>query len=177
MKIIDNFVISGYPRSGNTYLSFAFKLLYYPDLELYRHHHTVITISKFDRIFIPFRNPLDCIASWSNYPISSKIEDDIKFYIRFHKAVLDNIYKVILMDFDYFTKDIDYIKNKVFNNFGIGTDNNVTDAQVKEEMIANSKEINLPRNNKEELDAVKAELQQIPEFAQCVELYERLKQV
>ena len=124
---------------------------------------------------VPFRNPLDAISSWHKWPSTCELEADVRYYIRFHKAVLDNLHKVVLMDFDYFTKDLDYIKNKVFKNFGIGTDNQVTDAQVKEVMLAGGKEINLPRNNKEELDIVKAELQRMAGFNECVELYNALK--
>lgn len=168
-------ITSGYPRSGSTYLNQALNLLYYPERQVNLNEHTVITITNGNNIIVPFRKPLDAIASWKIYPLESTLDQDIKFYIRFHKAVLDNLYKVILMDFDYFTKDIDYIKNKVFKNFGIGTDNYVTDAQVKKAMLANGKEINLPRNNKEELDAVKAELQGMAGFNECVELYNALK--
>lgn len=170
-------ITSGFPRSGSTYLNQALNLLYYPEQEVNWNRHTVVAMETARRIIVPFRNPIDSIASWHLYPSWGKIENDIKFYIRFHSFVLSNLNKTILMDFDCFTKDIDYIKDKIFKNFGLGTDNYVTDAQVKEAMLANGKDINLPRNNKEELDAVKAELQQMPEFAQCVELYERLKQV
>lgn len=176
MTLSDKFVISGYPRSGNTYLSFAFKLLYYPDLELYRHTHTVIAITKSDKAFVPFRNPVDSIASWNEYPLSSKIQDDIKYYIRFYKGVLDNLDKAVLMDFDYFTKDIEYIKSKVLKNLGIGTDNYVTNELVKQEMLLNGKQNNLPRNNQDQLNAVKEQLVNEPLFEQCVELYNKLKE-
>lgn len=168
-------ITSGFPRSGSTYLNQAINLLYYPEQEVNWNRHTVIAIEKANKIIVPFRNPLDAIASWKNYPLESTLDQDIKFYIRFYKAVLDNLHKIVLMDFDYFTKDIDYIKDKVFKNFGIGTDNYVTDAQVKEAMLFNDKELNLPRNNKEELDAVKTELQGMAGFNECVELYNALK--
>jgi hypothetical protein len=80
------------------------------------------------------------------------------------------------MDFEYFTKDIDYIENKVFQNFSIETNNYVTDAQVKEAMLANGKDINLPRNNKEELDAVKQQLVNLAGFDQCLDLYKQLQE-
>lgn len=170
-------ITSGYPRSGNTYLNYALNLLYYPEESANWNNHTVVAVEKANKIMVPFRNPLDSISSWHKYPWQSTMIDDINYYIRFYSAILGSLDKVVLMDFDYFTKDIDYIKDKIFKNFSIGTDNYVIDAQVKEAMLANGKDINLPRNYKEELDAVKAELQQMPEFTQCVELYERLKQV
>lgn len=168
-------ITSGFPRSGSTYLNQTLNLLYYPDQEVNWNRHTVVAIEQANQIMVTFRNPLDSIASWHKYPLPSTLEADVKFYIRFYSMVFANLNKIILMDFDYFTKDIDYIKDKVFKNFGIGTDNYVTDAQVKEVMLANDKKINLPRNNKEELDSVKAELQQMNEFMECVNLYNTLK--
>lgn len=170
-------ISSGYPRSGNTYLNYCLHLLYFPNEVVNNNIHTVTGIEKLDKVIVPFRNPLDCISSWYTYPWESSIQEDIQYYIRFHKAVLDNLHKIVLIDFDFFTQDIDYIKDKVFKNFGIDTTNFVTDIQVKETMLANSKELNLPRNNKLELDVVKAELQQIPEFTECIDLYARLKRI
>lgn len=170
-------ITSGFPRSGSTYLNQALNLLYYPKQEFNWNRHSVVAIEQANRIIVTFRNPVDSLASWQKYPSNGNLEADIKYYIRFYSAVLDNLNKVVLMDFDIFTKDIDYIKDKVFKNFGIETDNNVTDAQVKEAMLANGKDINLPRNNKEELETVKQQLINTPGFDQCVELYNQLKNI
>lgn len=171
----DLLITSGFPRSGSTYLNQAINLLYYPEQEVNWNRHTVVAIENATTVMVTFRNPVDAIASWHKYPSFGQLDADIKYYIRFYKAVLDNIKKVVLMDFDCFTKDIDYIKDKIFKNFGIGTDNYVTDAQVKEAMLANGKEINLPRNNQEELEAVKIALVETPEFQTCLDLYAQLK--
>ena len=124
---------------------------------------------------VAFRNPVDSISSWQKYPSSGNLEADIKYYIRFHTAVLNNLSKVVLMDFDLFTKDIDYIKDKVFKNFGLTASRFVTDEDVKQAMLTNGKEINLPRNNQEELAQVKEELPNVPGFDKCLELYAQLK--
>ena len=166
---------SGFPRSGNTYLNQALNLLYYPKQEVNLNRHTVMAIENATKIIVAFRNPVDAIASWHNYPSGGQLESDIKFYIRFYSAVLDNITKVVLMDFDYFTKDIDYIKDKVFKNYGLTASRFVTDEDVRQAMLANGKKINLPRNNKEELAQVKEELPNIEGFDKCLELYAQLK--
>ena len=168
-------ITSGFPRSGSTYLNQALNLLYYPDQEVNWNRHTVVAIENATTIMVTFRSPEDSIASWHTYPSGSQLESDIRFYIRFYSAVLDNLNKVVLMDFDYFTKDIYYIKDKVFKNFGIDTNRYVTDAEVKEAMLANDKQINLPRNNQEELALVKEQLQNITGFDKCLELYAQLK--
>jgi hypothetical protein len=78
------------------------------------------------------------------------------------------------MDFDLFIKDIDYIKNKVFANFNIDTNNQVTDFQIKKSIINKEKEINLPRNNKEELQVIKELISNTQGFDTCLELYNNL---
>lgn len=168
-------ITSGFPRSGSTYLNQALNLLYYPEQEANWNKHTVVAIEKANRIMVTFRNPADSIASWHRYPSGGQQEEDMKFYIRFYSAVLENINKVVLMDFDYFTKDINYISDKVFKNFGIETSRYVTDSQVKEAMLADGKNINLPRNNQEELNAAKEQLITQPLFQKCVELFNELK--
>lgn len=169
-------ITSGFPRSGSTYLNQSINLLYYPEQEVNWNRHTVVAIEKANRIMVTFRNPADSIASWQKYPSNGHLEEDIRFYIRFYSAVLDNLNKVVLMDFDYFTKDLDYIKDKVFKNFGIETNRYITDSQVREAMLANGKDINLPRNNKEELALVKEQLQNTAGFDKCLELYAQLKE-
>jgi hypothetical protein len=168
-------ITSGFPRSGSTYLNQALNLLYYPEQEVNWNRHTVISIEQADQIMATFRNPIDSIASWNKYPSNGLLEADIQYYVRFYSAVLNNLDKVVLMDFDLFTQDLEYIKSRVLDNFGISTDAAVTDAQVKEAMLLNNKEINLPRNNKEELDAVKAILSNLPEFQECLSIYATLK--
>lgn len=168
-------ITSGYPRSGSTYLNQALNLLYYPEQKVNTNRHTVSAIDKANRIMVTFRNPVDSVASWQKYPSQASLEADIKFYIRFYSAVLNNLSKVVLMDFDFFTKDIDYIKDKVFKNFGLTASRFVTDEDVKQAMLTNGKEINLPRNNQEELARVKEELPNVPGFDKCLELYAQLK--
>ena len=168
-------ITSGYPRSGNTYLNEALNHLYYSKDDFFWNRHEVVAIEKADLILVPFRKPIDSIASWHNYPSSHNLELDVKYYIRFYTAVLDNLNKVVLMDFDFFTKDIDYIKDKVFKNYGLTTSRFVTDEDVKQAMLTNGKEINLPRNNQEELARIKEELPNVPGFDKCLELYAQLK--
>jgi hypothetical protein len=170
-------ITSAYPRSGSTYLNQALQLFYYPSEKVNENKHTTIAIKKSKKIMISFRNPLDSIASWHKYPSNGLIEADIKFYVRFYSYVLDNLNKVVLMDFDNFTQDIEYIKSQVSNNYNLTTDALVTNDEVKMAMLVNGKEINLPRNNKEELNLIKESLKSMPEFTKCIDLYARLKQI
>lgn len=167
---------SGYPRSGNTYLNYALRHLYYATEPTNITWHTVAKLDAREKIIVPIRKPLDCISSLHLYPSNCSLDMDIKYYIRFHEAVLSRLDKIVLMDFDYFTENIEYIKDKVSKNFGIGTDSSITDTQVKEVMLAGNKDINLPRNNQEELNAVKERLVNQPLFEKCINLYRQIKE-
>jgi hypothetical protein len=170
-------ITSAFPRSGSTYLNQALQLLFYPSDPVNLNRHSVIAIKKSEKIMVPFRNPKDSIASWHKYPSNGLLESDIKYYVRFYSFVLDNLNKVVLMDFDNFTQDIEYIKSQVSANYNLRTDSSVTNDEVKMAMLVNGKEINLPRNNKAELDLIKASLESMPEFTECIDLYARLKQI
>jgi hypothetical protein len=170
-------ITSAFPRSGSTYLNQALQLLYYPTEEVNRNRHTTIAIEKSEKIIVSFRNPKDSIASWHKYPSNGSLEADIKYYVRFYSFVLGNLDKVVLMDFDKFTQDIEYIKSQVADSYNLTTDALVTNDEVKMAMLVNGKEINLPRNNKAELDLIKASLESMPEFTKCVDIYARLKQI
>lgn len=166
---------TGYCRSGNTFLNYALKCLYYNEESVNLNWHTVAKLDAREKIIVPFRNPLDCISSWHLYPSSHSLDADIRYYLRFYTAVLEKTNKVVLMDFDYFTKDIEYVKDKVSKNFNIHTGSQITNDQVKEVMLNDSKSLNLPRNNKEELALVKEQLKNTTDFDKCLELYAQLK--
>lgn len=171
----DKLITTGYPRSGNTFLTFSLKSLYFPTEKKNQSFHTLLTLSQVDKCFVPFRNPLDSIASWKVHREGDDLIFDIKFYSRFYKGILQNLDKVILMDFDYFTKNLDYIKNKVKDNFGFDPVANPTIDDIKNLMLQESREKNLPQNNKDILDAEKSLLKEMPEFQECMDLYLDLK--
>lgn len=168
-------MIAGYPRSGNIYLSYALQLIYYPDKPWNLPRHTVSSIENNSKVIVPFRNPLDCISSWHSFFSKESIKSHIDFYIRFNTAVIKNMNKITLMDFDLFINDLNYIKYILSKNFGVTPVTEATDYEIKSVMIEKEKEINLPRNNKEELAQIKEQLQSTPGFDNCLELYAQLK--
>jgi hypothetical protein len=172
---MQDLITSAFPRSGSTYLNQALQLLYYPTKPVNQNRHTVVAIEKLEKVIVPFRNPKDSIASWHKYPSNGLLEADIKYYVRFYSYVLDNLNKIVLMDFDNFTQDIEYIKSQVSINYSLATNRSITNDEVKMAMLVNGKEINLPRNNKAELDLIKDKLESMPEFQECVKIYDTLK--
>ena len=163
-----------YPRSGQTFLNYALKHLYYAD-EVNTNYHSVKSLLRLDKPIVSLRNPLDCIASWSNYPSIGDLTNDIKFYLRFHNAVWDNKDKLVIVEFEKFTVDGNYLVAKVKEAFGFDPINNWDLDAIKSSMLENGKDINLPVDNYDNINRLKEELQTIPEFQECVELYDTLR--
>lgn len=171
----DLLVTSGFPRSGNTFLNYVLRDLYYPTESVNNNFHTVVALSKFEKIIVPFRNPLDCISSWNYYPSNHTLEDDIKFYLRFYNAALKTK-SVIFADFDKFTINIDYIKNLVLLNFGITHAQETNINLIKSVMEIDKKTKNLPNLDRTNaIDKIKNEIIFIDDFANCVNLYQLIK--
>ncbi len=70
---MDNFFILesvGYPRSGNHFLNYALRLMYYPDFQtkIVSHDYNKLTT---EFVFVPFRNPADSIPSFDISKLTS----------------------------------------------------------------------------------------------------------
>jgi len=167
-------VTSSFPRSGNTFLNYALRNIYYPNQNPNINYHTVVALSKFNKVIIPLRNPLDCISSWNYYPSGHTLENDIKFYLRFFNAVFeaDN---VIIADFDKFTINLEYIKQLVISNFGSILSHETSIDKIKTSMKSDNKLLNLPDDNRAEtINKIKEKLVDMPAFSNCLKLYNEL---
>jgi len=162
-----------YPRSGQTFLNYALKHLYYTD-EVNTNYHSVKSLLRLDKPIVSIRNPLDCIASWSNYPSRGTLIDDIKFYIRFYSAVLENKNKLVIVKFEEFTVNGNYLVSRMKQEFDIDPINTWDLDAIKSSMLENGKDINLPVDNYDNINRLKQELQDMPEFQECVKLYATL---
>lgn len=171
-------VTCGFPRSGNTFLNEVLHLTYFPELSVNLRDHSVKFLLNQKKVIVPLRNPADAMTSWHLFksPNDSKLDLHIKYYLRFHNAVLQSKSNVVILDFDYFIKDTDYIKNKIFNNFNLKAKQNVTCEQVKKVMLEKGYSKNLPQDNQIETKIVKDKLSNLSGFDQCLELYAQLKE-
>lgn len=164
-----NIISSGFPRSGNNFLAYTMSAIF--GAEPKRTNHTVYAIENSETVYVPFRNPIDCISSWHLFQNKESLEKDIKYYLRFHNAALNSTNNVILMDFDKFTINLEYVAKKINSSVpeGLSID------QIKQSMLDNGRDWNLPRDNQSELDEIKNNLLQMPEFQECLDLYQVLK--
>ncbi|AFZ44028.1 hypothetical protein PCC7418_1860 [Halothece sp. PCC 7418] len=105
-------VIEGYPRSGNTFASSAFRLAQNRPIKIaYRLHASTQLITAV-HLKIPaialIRKPEDAVLSWVIHRSHLTLEQAIKGYISFHEAILPHCNYFIIADFE-----------TVINNFGV----------------------------------------------------------
>jgi hypothetical protein len=169
MSYKDKLITSGFPRSGNMFLNYALSEMYFPDEEPQNPEHFVYKLEQNDNVIIPLRSPADCIYSWHNFKIQKEIslDPDFIFYKRFNSYVLDNLNRHIVLDFNIFTKDLSYISNKI----GIDPINICTVDDVKNRMIKDNNQWNLPRDDYNFNKATKQEVLDNPLFEECMGIY------
>jgi len=168
-----NLITCAFPRSGQTFLNYALKHLYYTD-EVNVNYHSVKSLINIEKPIVALRNPLDCITSWADKNNDNLI-DDINHYLRFHNAVLENKDKSVVLEFDKFTVDGNYVIDKIKKAFGVDPINAWDLDAIKSSMLEHEKEQNLPFGNYDNINRLKQELQSMLEFEKCEELYVTLK--
>lgn len=184
-RVINSF---GYPRSGNTFLRSSLYLLY-PEHTVGMPKHTLVEAQRYinqGKTLVVFRNPLDAISSWSIYKQEgylsprfewhklNDIDDDIKFYCRIYNYVLSNLENIILLDFDCFTNNLDYLVDKL-SPLELGPHRAVSIEDVKESMLADERRLNLPRETKSLIQGQHSIIQNSPIFKDAILLHNDLK--
>lgn len=148
--------------------------------------HTVTEVNRNiennNIVCLTFRNPLDSVASWYHYrhnylthKIKNTIEDDLKFWFRFNSNALKNKDNLTFMNFHKFSNNLIYIKNVIKNMHNIDPTHTYTVDEMKEIVIKNDDEVNLPRGNKEELDIIKKKILALPLYKKAVELFQEME--
>jgi hypothetical protein len=181
------YIVCGYPRSGNTYLNHYLSLTYGTGgRKFVGNWHTVDKLENNPtKVLVSIRNPLDCISSWANYQLTlfnldltevteASVEDDMNYYLRFMQAVLDNRENVVLFDFAEFTTDLSYVDAIIAAETPLTKRQNASDEDVKNAMNENQRQKNLPEDN--DLSAIKTMVQNNPKYADCVALYNAVKE-
>jgi hypothetical protein len=185
--ILKDFILSGYPRSGNTFLKNALEELY-PEYNTKSSIHSVSylkNMAKNNKVLVPFRNPEDCIPSWTYYRTYDLVEfnikkentyiDDINFFIRFYKESLQNAKNLIFLDFDKFSTDLNYLTNIINNSFNIEHEH-ISLECIKTKMSDNNLKKYLPRSNTIILDEIKKSVYKEKEFILAKKIYQNLKE-
>ncbi len=115
-------VIEGYPRSGNTFASSAFRMSQSRPVKIaYRLHAPTQLISAV-KMKIPaialIRQPEDAVLSWVIHRSHLTLEQAMKGYISFHEAILPYCNYFVIADFEIVVNDFGKIIQAVNRKFG-----------------------------------------------------------
>jgi hypothetical protein len=135
------------------------------------------SMDMFDFFFYPFRNPVDSIVSWNLLSENKNLQQHIDFYNRMYTQALNKSHKAEFMDFDLFTKDTSYIKNKVEKRLDIKSSVDATSNDIKDYMSSIGKQLWIPRDNDSEKQLCKEVLLNDYSLKESEELYEKIKQI
>ncbi len=179
-KLQEALTISGYPRSGNTFINHAFFKMYdFAHINFNR--HTVKSIAEREHTFVPFRHPLEAISSWHIYQqvhfLDARfIENDIKFYNRFHEQALAMKDKITFLDFDLFKNNTKYLEDKVSHIYSVSAIP-VEAHEVKEFMAHRRLTLNIPRNDGETKQEVMSFVDKQELYKRSLDLYNQIKEL
>lgn len=176
-------IVSGFPRSGNTFLRNLIKNSYTNFIVPIHIHNFAYVEQNYDKNYfiVPIRNPKDAIGSWDYYrdfyvEKNSHINNFDKksgffYYNNFYERVLKLSDKVLILDFDKFTSDVEYVYSSIYKFYSEAPEVKITIDDIKELMILNGQNINIPQNNKESLDIYKNNVLLDNDYYKCLELY------
>jgi hypothetical protein len=169
--------VSGYPRSGNTFLGYFAWISYYPNQERKQSWHTVRAMKEQDYVLVPFRNPIEAITSFYIYSGKKEsIKNLDSYYRRMYTNALDFSDKVLLVDFDFFTKDTNYLYESIKDRWKIEPLDLASSLEIKIKMDLDGKRTHLPRDNYEEKENVRKYLLDNWDFSESLNLYNKLKE-
>jgi hypothetical protein len=129
-------VIEGFPRSGNTFASVAFRFAQKRQVRMAYRLHAPIQLIQATHLNIPaialIRQPEDAVLSWVIHRPHITIHQALRGYIRFYESVLPFLEHLVVADFNTVVTDFNVIIQKVnskwdsnFDAF-IHTEENVT---------------------------------------------------
>jgi hypothetical protein len=137
--------------------------------------NNIVKSLNLDTVIVPIRNPVDSISSWAFYKKSSNVDKEISIWMGYHLFILQNIKNLTLLDFDLFTKESDYIYDKI----SIAPLRTADNAEVFSAMEACNKDKNhLPINDykKEKFkNEFKKKVRSSNSFDKMISLYEKIK--
>ncbi|MEM6253273.1 MAG: hypothetical protein AAF821_10155 [Cyanobacteria bacterium P01_D01_bin.156] len=115
-------VIEGYPRSGNTFASVAFRYAQPAPIRMaYRLHAPIQLIEAIHRkipAVVLVRNPEDAVLSWVIHRPHLTIPQALQGYVRFYKRVLPYLNDMVVAEFNTTVSDYGKVIRDVNDKFG-----------------------------------------------------------
>ncbi len=141
-----DYVVQGFPRSGNTFLSVLLEDYAAKEVNLFTHLHAPAVFhyafAENKVVFMPVRDPMDSVVSliqmkgWS-------AERALMHYIDYYEASLPYVDKVKVLDFAHFTKDISATLKAVEAASGVPYKHDATHAEAEARTFALIDELNV----------------------------------
>lgn len=180
----------GFPRSGNTFLRYSLREMYL-DHKFIKSVHTENFIEmhkNYEYIIMTIRKPEESVSSWTQYCYEvEKIlhgedfpaqhttpESNLKYYIRYHEKIMENIKNVIVLDFYKFTEDFSYAIEKIKKHIGIEPNMIVDKKDIFSTIFEKEGDMYTPRDNKQELLYIKNKVILDPFLEKANEIYKSI---
>lgn len=120
-------VVSAYPRTANTFFIVALEHIQKREIKIAHHLHVPALAMRGIKRNIPtvvlVRKPEDAISSLLIREQHISIDLAIKAYIQFHKPLLKNLNRVLIVDFSRITEDFPSIIDEINRKFGMQLEN------------------------------------------------------
>ena len=134
--------VTGYGRSGNTFLQIALQKMYSKVIVSDHNHNSLYFVNRLgSNVVIPIRNPLDSVASYYSFltynKVTTTIDKCLENYIDYFSKIQHHKDKLCLLDFNKMTTDLTYIENQIENKYGCAVDKKIDIKEVEQEMTKN----------------------------------------
>ena len=178
------FFVSGYPRSGNTFLNFVVRELYgSKNPYLVRSHDELDILNNLEKnVCVVIRNPLQSIASYNQFRTqlttdkntNVTLDDDFDRYLRYYNFIDKHLDQVLLMNFAKFSKDSEYIINKINTKFNVKPLVHLDVKVLKQKMTEKGGRNHLPRKPNETRQQIENEVLEHPLYKDVLDLHDYL---
>lgn len=114
-------VIEAFPRCANTFFTMAIYLSQKKKINLANHYHStaqILLALKYNKPIVTIiREPIPAISSLIiRHPKISQVQA-LKSYIQFYECILKNKHKILIVNFDDATKNLNVCINRINNKF------------------------------------------------------------
>ena len=112
--------VSGFPRTGTTYLQQIIQSAF-PSLSVIDGHHRIKLLKEAGYKATTLRNPCDAVCSWIVYshPRLVVVDDVLDWYCQFMEQALLSPERIFVFDFDAFTVEPQAEMNWLGNKIGV----------------------------------------------------------
>jgi len=171
--------VTGYGRSGNTFLQLALEKMYNQVIVSDHNHNSLYFVNRLgSQIVMPIRNPLDSVASFYTFQTYNKINTTLdkclNHYIEYFTQVNKHKDKLCLLDFEEMTKNLEYVKNKIKNKYSLESNKNIDLKQIETDMASNYPMFFYNRSKAKPTERTKQEILTLSNYLEALDVWNNL---